>query len=452
MATLVHRTLQNFKRASLARKLALTLIVFLLVNFLLLLWGFARSALGGGGQVQALVVLGGSHYTEEFAVEVARENPEALVIISSGQSRPCAYRTFVTEGGLDWSRIITDFRATDTLTNFTATVPLLKERGIRRVVVVTTTEHWKRAQVHAHFVFGSAGISYRARLLQGGGNYETPTKRLVDSLRSLVWLIIGDTPLTTVYTPEEEAQLLWAKTEDECPPSSVVYRLPEFTSAAASSPEASNRRLFSAIARNDLDAVELALVAGADPQARDEEGIAAITRAIQANNADIVDSLLRRGADVRAVDASGKSPLQFVVPGSVVHERLRLAGKSSRAFAPNPQDIVTTDSADTELNIVRPFFVERYESGSIKKIVVTLENLKDKEIRGAAVQLRFKSGILSILRGTESIASGARAEFVQEFADSQLHMQLAEVRITCAQCEKKERVVTQFEPETPLRP
>ena len=69
--------------------------------------------------------------------------------------------------------------------------------------------------------------------------------------------------------------------------------------------------LWTAIDRNDLAALQAALVAGADPSRPDANGRTALMAAASAGHARIVAALLAAGANPHAVDREGSSALQY---------------------------------------------------------------------------------------------------------------------------------------------
>jgi len=61
------------------------------------------------------------------------------------------------------------------------------------------------------------------------------------------------------------------------------------------------------------DTIECLLAAGADPNALDKSGVAALHRAVRTRGSDAVRALLAGGADVRARNGSGSTPLHLAV-------------------------------------------------------------------------------------------------------------------------------------------
>jgi len=95
--------------------------------------------------------------------------------------------------GLAQSRVRLDYRAQDTLGNFTSLVDDLKREGVQHVILVTSRDHLPRAMVVGRLVAGSRGIRLTAvpvacapRCLE-----ESLGKQVGDGLRALAWVLTG---------------------------------------------------------------------------------------------------------------------------------------------------------------------------------------------------------------------------------------------------------------------
>jgi len=108
---------------------------------------------------EAVLVLGGHETREKFAADLAKENPNLEVWISSGS--PSSYvKKIFNHWGVPSDRLHLDYQAQDTVTNFTTIVKELKVRDI-----------------------DSASRSPSEPL----------SKSLRDSARAVFWLITGNT-------------------------------------------------------------------------------------------------------------------------------------------------------------------------------------------------------------------------------------------------------------------
>lgn len=148
---------------------------------------------------EMIIVLGGGIRREVAAAQLAQIHPHLPVIISSGSTLPCLYRVFVKEAGVNWQHVTVDFRAVDTLTNFTAVLPYIQSGQPRKVFVVSTEGHWSRAAVLGWLIWGSRGIAIEPFLIKGIGHEESWEKTLLDSLRAIAWLAVGNTTVDHLY-------------------------------------------------------------------------------------------------------------------------------------------------------------------------------------------------------------------------------------------------------------
>jgi uncharacterized SAM-binding protein YcdF (DUF218 family) len=141
-------------------------------------------------QPQAILVLGGSEEREIFAAKFAAAHPHLPVWISSGA--PSSYSKEVFhKAGVAPAKLHLDFRANDTVTNFTTMVDLFESKGITSVYLVTSDAHMQRARTIGEIVFGSKGIKIKPLTVASTTPPEPLQKTLRDGVRSLVWLITG---------------------------------------------------------------------------------------------------------------------------------------------------------------------------------------------------------------------------------------------------------------------
>eukprot|EP00741_Cyanophora_paradoxa_P011242 tig00020554_g10861.t1 len=139
---------------------------------------------------EAVFVLGGEESREAYAALYVRERPDLPVWVSSGSPAHYACRVFVNRG-VEPERVFLDYRAIDTLTNFTTMVETFSALGVRRVLLVTTGDHMARAATIARLVFGSRGIALTPLPVPTPRPNEPRRKVLKDALRSVCWLATG---------------------------------------------------------------------------------------------------------------------------------------------------------------------------------------------------------------------------------------------------------------------
>lgn len=139
---------------------------------------------------QAILVLGGSPTREKFAAQFALQHPHLPIFVSSGSPEEYAQYVF-DSAGVSRSRIHLDYRAVDTVTNFTIMVTEFEKRKITDVYVITSDFHMPRAMIIGKIVLGSRGIEMHPIAIPSKIQSENPAKTLRDGLRSVFWLVTG---------------------------------------------------------------------------------------------------------------------------------------------------------------------------------------------------------------------------------------------------------------------
>lgn len=143
-------------------------------------------------QPQAIFVLGGDKSREAAAAELARHYPDLDVWLSSGELPQQAYEIFAA-AQVAPERLHLDYRATDTVTNFTTLIPEFKRRQIQHLFLVTSDFHMLRAQAIATVILGSEGIAFTSVAVPSNRQQESKLHIARDVGRSLLWLITGTT-------------------------------------------------------------------------------------------------------------------------------------------------------------------------------------------------------------------------------------------------------------------
>jgi uncharacterized SAM-binding protein YcdF (DUF218 family) len=141
---------------------------------------------------EAIFVLGGHEDRERFAAKLARERPELPVWVSSGSPRPYVKRIF-KKAGVSLDRLHLDYRAKDTVTNFTTLADELKSLGIHSVYLVTSENHMGRARLVGEIIFGSRGITIKPVSVPSKSPDEPIGKGLRDGARAILWITTGST-------------------------------------------------------------------------------------------------------------------------------------------------------------------------------------------------------------------------------------------------------------------
>ena len=144
---------------------------------------------------EAIFVLGGAEERELFAAKFAQKHPKLPIWVSSGSPKWYAKRVF-SKAGIEPSRIHLDYKAEDTVTNFTTLVDKLQAEGISSVYLITSDDHMLRARVIGDIVFGSRGIVVKPVEIPTGRSPEPVEKAIRDGARSILWVATGRTGAT----------------------------------------------------------------------------------------------------------------------------------------------------------------------------------------------------------------------------------------------------------------
>jgi uncharacterized SAM-binding protein YcdF (DUF218 family) len=163
-----------------------------LVGLLMACWFGYQQLKSEFQRPQALLVLGGAIEREVFAAKFALNHPELPIWVSSGSNPEFAQWVF-SEAGIESDRVHLDYRAVDTVTNFTTLVDELKAQGIESVYLITSDDHMRRAQIIGEIVLGSRGISFKPVAVPSGRTPEPMEKALRDGARAILWLTTGYT-------------------------------------------------------------------------------------------------------------------------------------------------------------------------------------------------------------------------------------------------------------------
>lgn len=164
-----------------------------------LLWLGQRQVRAYFQTPQAALVLGGAAERESFAATFAQQHPDIKIWVSSGTNPEYAEWIF-TEANIDLSRIKLDYRAVDTVTNFTTLVDDLKSEGVTRLYLITSDYHMRRASIIGQIVLTSRGISFQPIPVPSDKAPEALTKGLRDGARAMLWLLTGHTGSTLSQT------------------------------------------------------------------------------------------------------------------------------------------------------------------------------------------------------------------------------------------------------------
>jgi uncharacterized SAM-binding protein YcdF (DUF218 family) len=141
---------------------------------------------------QMILVLGGDVDREQRAAELAAER-QLPVVVSGGSNPEYAHWLFEQRQGLAPDQVRLDYRASDTLSNFTSLVDDLRRARIRHALLVTSQDHMDRALLVGRIVAGSRGIHLTPEPVSCGDHCHPESRRKIwgDGLRAAVWVLSG---------------------------------------------------------------------------------------------------------------------------------------------------------------------------------------------------------------------------------------------------------------------
>lgn len=141
---------------------------------------------------QAILTLGGGSQREIFTAQFAQQHPQLPIWVSSGIRKSEAKLIF-QNANIPEDRVILDYRAVDTVTNFTTLVSDLQKSKIKHIYLITSDFHMPRSQAIATLVLGSRGITFTSVSIPTNQPPEPWYEVLRDFGRGIVWLFTGRT-------------------------------------------------------------------------------------------------------------------------------------------------------------------------------------------------------------------------------------------------------------------
>jgi uncharacterized SAM-binding protein YcdF (DUF218 family) len=139
---------------------------------------------------QAILMLGGGSDREKFTAKFAQTHPSLNIWVSSGVSCKQAHKIF-RKADIPQERISLDYRAVDTVTNFTSLVKDFEKLNLKHLYIVTSEFHMPRAKAIATFVLGSHGITFTGVSVPSQQPKESFLHISRDIFRSIFWIITG---------------------------------------------------------------------------------------------------------------------------------------------------------------------------------------------------------------------------------------------------------------------
>ena len=139
-----------------------------------------------------ILELGGNPARLYRVIELAHQYSDTKIIVSS-EGSPDHVVGLLRGAGIPDDRFILDFKAWDTVTNFTETKQLLRGFNPAKIFIVTDNFHMRRAMKIANAVYWLSGISLIAEPYMGSEPHDPEPNALVrqDAFRAWLWRLIG---------------------------------------------------------------------------------------------------------------------------------------------------------------------------------------------------------------------------------------------------------------------
>jgi uncharacterized SAM-binding protein YcdF (DUF218 family) len=174
------------------------LLLLLSPILIVLLWLGFKEIQSYFTQPDAIFILGGESDRELFAAKFAQEHPDLPIWLSSGGSQWFTEKIFA-KAGINRERLHLDYRAVDTVTNFTTLVDDFQAQNIKSVYLITSSSHMTRARIIGEIVFGTRGIIIKPVEVASPRNESEPIlKSIRDGIRAIIWLGTGYTGAKTI--------------------------------------------------------------------------------------------------------------------------------------------------------------------------------------------------------------------------------------------------------------
>ena len=141
---------------------------------------------------QMILVLGGDADREAAAARLARVDG-LPVVVTGGTNPEYAHWLFLQKEGLSPRQVQLDYRARDTVSNFTSLVDDLRKARIRHALLVTSADHMERALLVGRIVAGSRGIHLTPVPVSCGELCVVEGRRRLwgDGARAALWVVSG---------------------------------------------------------------------------------------------------------------------------------------------------------------------------------------------------------------------------------------------------------------------
>lgn len=175
-------------------KILLLGTIILLITFASSVWHqFQNLSVASQQPVDTFFVLGGSIRREMYVAELAKQNPDIRILISTGSDDPCILKLFQREQA-PTQKVWLEKCAQSTFDNFFYSQPILSQWQARHVKLITSPTHLPRAKWMAQIMLGAHGIWVDVETTEETGvpaNRELWLKTGLDVTRTFLWALVS---------------------------------------------------------------------------------------------------------------------------------------------------------------------------------------------------------------------------------------------------------------------
>ncbi|VXD14183.1 YdcF family protein [Planktothrix paucivesiculata] len=175
-------------------KILLLSVIILLITFSSSVWHqFQKLSAASQSPVDTFFVLGGSIKREMYVTELAKQNPQIPILISTGSDDPCILKLFQREQA-PTQKVWLEKCARSTFDNFFYSQPILSQWHSRHIKLITSPTHLPRAKWMAQIILGSHGIWVDVETVKETGvpaNRELWLKTGLDVTRTIIWALVS---------------------------------------------------------------------------------------------------------------------------------------------------------------------------------------------------------------------------------------------------------------------
>jgi uncharacterized SAM-binding protein YcdF (DUF218 family) len=211
-------------------KILLLSAVIVLIALLSSVWNQMQGlSLASQQPVDTFFVLGGSIRREMYVTQLAKQNPDIRILISTGSDDPCIVKLFEREQA-PTQKVWLEKCANSTFDNFVYSQPILSKWHAHHVKLITSGSHLPRAKWMAQIMLGSHGIWVDVETVKETGvpaNQELWLKTGLDVTRTFLWALASQViqPSCSNFIQLEQVNLKkWCQGKFSCEYQSHIER------------------------------------------------------------------------------------------------------------------------------------------------------------------------------------------------------------------------------------